>query len=262
MSRLSLRFTALLILLAAVPASATITVTEKLAEAQTADNDASWTSVGTFSCADQTQCVCVVMTTASSANLTTPTLSGGSVTTWTRIGNAIGFDTAASPTKSVTYFQGVGSGASAAAITADYSGINQSSAAWNCFEVANADVSGFNGATGIVQSGSNTIDSGTSLSVTLASLGATQVVFQTMMINASGRTWTADTGFTKLTLTANATPTSEWETQYQINGTDNVPLWSISGGAQSLGTFAVEIKEAGAATGTAHLNQTVLRSGQ
>lgn len=221
---------------------AAIGVTEKLQEAQTADNDASWTSVGTFTIANNALGICVVLNTATSANLRTPTLTGGSVTTWTAISN-VSFDTVATSTVRLTAFRGLGSGAAAAAVTADYAAVNQTSVSWNCWEFTNTIITGTNAADAIGVSGTNNADNAGSITVSLAALGSPQILLMAGGVNAAN-TWTPDTGFSVGTEITNSTPTSELKIQYLANGTDNSPTWSFSGTPHA-GAIAFEIKETG-----------------
>jgi hypothetical protein len=233
-------------LLGASPASAAITVTEKLAEAQTSDNDASWTSAGTFSIANNALGVCFVSSTALAANLATPTLTGGSMTTWTEITN-VSFDTIATPTSRMTAFRGLGSGAGAAAVTAAFSA-NQTSVNFNCWEFTNPDLGGTNGSGAIAQSKTASGDStATNCQTTFDNaLGSTQVVMETVVTGGS-KTFTAEFASVGTEL-SNTAPVTELKAQYLANGSDSTPNWSWTGGIAN-GCIGVEVKEAAGAGG-------------
>lgn len=118
----------------------------------------------------------------------TPTLSGNGMT-WTQQAT-ITFNTIASPLSGATLFRGVGTG-TAGAITIDFGGVNQTGCAWSVNEFGDVDTATNNG---VVQSATNTADSVTALTVTLAAFGSTN--------NATYRTKSRQ----RFTLTAFCTP--------------------------------------------------------
>jgi hypothetical protein len=234
---------------------AAVGVTEKLACVDTDDNDASWqtdtagscgVSAGTMSIASNAYGLCFVQNTATAANLGTPTLTGGSMTTWAEIGNG-SYDVIATPTSRITAFRGLGTGAAAAALVAAY-GANQTSVIWNCWETTGIDLGGTNGSTATVQFKTEAGDSVTECSPTFDSgLGATQVVFQFTAVGGT-KTLGTDTSFTGNTEQVNATPVSNARTEYLVNGADATPAITWTGGIAT-GCIAVEVKEAAAAGG-------------
>ena len=221
-------------------AQAAITVVEQLAEAQTADNDASWTSVGTFDIANGATGVCFVFNTDAAGGLTTPTLTGGSVTTWNVTEN-VPFSTIATPTAKITTFYGLGTGAAAATVTASFSADNQTSVGWNCFELAGAHTS-----TPFIQDKSGSTDAATSHTVTIDSArsSGSALLFGILVSGTAG--FTAE--YSGLgTETSNTTPATEWVVQWDIGGSDTTPLWTTSA-SEEAGYVAVEIAVAAAAS--------------
>jgi hypothetical protein len=235
-----------------------VTVTEKLACYESDDNDSAWTSntdvggtcaVGpTMSIANNAYGLCFIANAVTtSANLATPALTGGSLTTWTEIGS-VSINTIATPTLRVSAHRGLGSGASAAALTATYSA-NQLSVNMHCFEVTNPDLGGTNGSTATAQFKTAVSDSATTCAPDFDNaLNASQVVFNLVAVPA-GRTFTGDTSFTLTTELENTAATIQSIGQYLVNGSDDIPTLTIVGGATALGCLAVEVTEAAGAGG-------------
>lgn len=98
-----------------------------------------------------------------------PTLSGASMT-WVEITTAL-YDDIASPNKRVTMFRALKASPGSGVITIDL--VNEQRACkWSFFEFAGIDTGGTDGSDAIVQSATNAVDSGTSLTVTLASFAS------------------------------------------------------------------------------------------
>ncbi len=235
------------LLLYPVLSAAAITVTEKLAEAQTADNDANWTSSGTFSIANNALGLCAV-SSSDTTGLAQPTLTGGSVATWNVIGT-VTFNTIATPENRITVFRGLGTGAASAAVVADFAGDNQSAISWSCWEFTNIDLGGVNGSSAIVQFKTVSTDAAQLITATFDSpIGLTQAVMM-WGSSISNRTWTPDSGFSAGTEIATTLPLHELIAQYRVDGADSAPTWNVSGANTLLGGFAIEVKETGGGGG-------------
>jgi hypothetical protein len=246
MKRILATILAAALVFAPSPAWAAIGISEKLSEFDT--DDPTLASTGTFSIANGALGVCFVINTASAGNLRTPTLSGGSVATWTEIGT-VGFNSIAAPTRRITAFRGVGTGAAAAAVTAAFAGSTQTSVAWNCYEVTGADSGGTNGSEAIAQFKEEASDSATETSPTFTNaLTATAGIIHVGSTNAD-RNWTIEGAFTSGTVLNWTGPTSDAIGQFDAATTDDTPALSISGVATAIASLAVEVTEDSGAGG-------------
>jgi hypothetical protein len=252
-------FLASLLLLSwmAAPAQAAIVVTERIAEFDTAQNDADYATTATWSFASTSVGICFVGSTSG-------TLANGTLTqtgyTWTQIGSRLDYNTIASPTKQVEVFRAIGTGATAAILTITYS-TARSSIAINCFEVTGADTTGVNGANAIVQSkftAQNATDP-----VTITMTGAPVATSTNLMfVGITGSTtFTADTGYTLGTfLGSGATPSVRYRAQHKAAANAQAATLDASG-VEDSGGILLEIAVSGGAPPAATPGMLLLGAG-
>ena len=101
----------------------------------------------------------------------TPTLSGNGLTYVQTA--TVTFDTIATPLKRRTRFRSMGAAPTAGAITIDFAGATQTGCIWSVKEFDSVDTTGTFGSGAHVQSATNSANTGTSLTVTLAAFGST-----------------------------------------------------------------------------------------
>ena len=235
----------LVYLLWAAPASAAITVTEKLtggfgAGAGTTTNLTSYTTSDAFELAASTVGLCFVHHVDLDAAETIQSFVHNSVT-WTSI--AVTAYTGSS-TGRVQAFWAAGAQASST-VTITIDGVDvQAGLMVHCYEVAGADTS-----TPVAQSKTGTSSAATSHTVTMDSARTSGAALFHAVGAQDAETWTAEYAGVGTEATF-ATPTAEGRVQWAIGGADTTPLWT-SGTTATAGMVAVEIKEAAGGGGSA-----------
>ncbi len=170
----------------------------------------------------------------------------GSVTgnglTWANI-NRQCFSSAGAPVHTVELWRTMGASPSTGTVDFGFGGSTQLNAAWAVIECTSPDTSGSNGSGAIVQSATNLVEPGTSLTVTLGAFGdagnATLGVFGL----ATNQAVTPGTGFTELAEEQNSegiTLQVQWRND---NDTSVDASWS----SIDAGGVAIEIKAAASA---------------
>jgi hypothetical protein len=144
----------------------------------------------------------------------------------------------------LTLFRAMGSSPSSGAVTIDFSGVSQTWIAWSVVEVAGVKTSGSNGADAVVQSATNTANSATSLTVTLAAYAnSNNRPFGAFLREANG-TITPETGYTALgPQVGNNTVVIRAESEWLPNATDTSvsATWAASNNSAGI---AIELAEA------------------
>lgn len=256
-----MRTRALLVLLGvlwAVPASAAITVTEKAA-LETSDNlttydttTGTWVANGgatTFTLATNTLGLCFFVHSDADAPETIASVTQTGQT-WVEVAASVAFDTVATPLKRVSAWRTLGAGAAAAGLSIAITGgtDQQTGMIVMCYEVAGVDTSGTNGSGAILQTKTGAADAVTAHTVTLdAARTANSALFHAYGSDAGGVA-TAEAGYTAGTRNDYATPSTIGQTQWVVGGTDTTPTWTTA--ATNGASFAVEVKEAAAGSGT------------
>ena len=169
----------------------------------------------------------------------TPTCSGNGLT-WVQVATR-DYQLIASPARRITVFRALDSAPSAGAITFDFGGATQTSAAWSVMEFNGVAQGGTSGSEAVVQSAVNRADTGTSLTVTLAAFGNALNATYGAFGNASGAdACTPGTGFTEIhdfDAGEVGRMCSEWR-----NDNDTTVDASKGGLSTQWGGIAVEIK--------------------
>lgn len=139
----------------------------------------------------------------------------------------------------------------AGTVTLNFGAVSQDSVAWSIAEFDHVDTTGTNGSGAVVQSASFGANNAAALSVTLATFGnvnnATYGAFGAGNTGATPRTFTPGAGFTEIHDTG---------AQYAAIGTqwradnDTTVDTTLNASASGVGGVALEIKQAGATSGT------------
>jgi invasin-like protein/Big-like domain-containing protein len=172
---------------------------------------------------------------------TTPTISGGGMSTWTQVAS-VDFNTIAAPLSRLVVFRAMSGSPGSGPITITY-GLSQSNAQWLVTQWAGVDQTGTNGSGAIGQTGHAQGDGVTTLSVPLAAFGnASNVGFG--LAGAAG-TVTPGSGFTELgegTSGESMVVEGEWGTNKSTIGAG----WASA----NAGLLGIEIKSGSAGTPT------------
>jgi hypothetical protein len=188
---------------------------------------------------DSLQLLAVVNSKASAPD--TPTASGGGLT-WVQIATKT-YNTTGSPTQRITLFRALGS-PTAGAITADFAGATQTGCSLYICQFHNVDTSGTNGSGAIVQNATNSAETSTSGSVTLAAVDSTTrnagYVVWGGSLNSS-TVMTAEGGWAEVADAGYNTPTTWIGVQIATPAfSDNTPTATFT--SQNWGGIAIEIK--------------------
>lgn len=181
--------------------------------------------------------------TGITANPNIPTATSTGLT-WEQV-NTIVFDSSSSSRRRVTVLRALAASPSAGAIAIDFGGQNQSDVGWSLEEFTGMDISGTNGSGAIVQSATNSDESGsaTSITVTLAAFGsvdnATFGAFGTDEVISL----TEGSGFTLLAKDNGTTTPIGYLTEFKSTNDTSVDM--TSGAGMLVGGIGVEIKAAG-----------------
>ena len=189
-----------------------------------------------------------VLNTKAASPPTTPTLSGNGLT-YVEVAS-VTFDTIASPLKRRTRFRSMGAAPTAGAITIDFGGVTQTGCIWSVKEFDSVDTTGTFGSGAHVQSATNSANTGTSLTVTLAAFGSTDNattggfgINDDVAINPG-------TGFTEIHDNVIATvPVCGQETEWRNDNDTSVDASASDAANKRWGGIASELKFAAAAAG-------------
>lgn len=171
------------------------------------------------------------------ANPSVPTITGNNLT-WTQ--QATRLNTAGDPMR-ITLFRATGL-PSAGAITIDFGSEQQLNAGWTVNEFFDVDLGGTNGANAIVQTATNSADTGaTSYSVTLGAFSSTDNATFSACYKDAINAFAPDVSFTEL---GEANPGSECAIQSQWDdGNDTTATADFTGsGGDAYVALAAEIK--------------------
>lgn len=225
-----------------------ISLTHLLSEADTAENDASFTTTGTFTCANTAMCYCGVRNTdGTPADDTAATLTQTGQT-WTSVGVTIVYDTIAATTQQLSVFRTVGAAATAATVTAAFGADSQTSISVTCVQADGADLTGTNGSNSVVQTDTEANDATAAITSTLGSAlqtGSAVVAFGGTSLN--GATMDAESGYTAGTETSIASPNGSLRAMWRTDELDLSPTFTASSGSGNNGTITLEVRVAGAA---------------
>lgn len=108
-------------------------------------------------------------TTCTDSDLSSVTGNG---LTWVNVGNKQCYSDAGTPSHTLEIWRSMGASPSSGAITLDYGGNSQLSAAWAVVECDGVNTEGLNGAGAVVQSAGAKTEPGTSVNATLAAFGS------------------------------------------------------------------------------------------
>lgn len=161
----------------------------------------------------------------------------GNSLTWANITRQC-FSSAVSPVQTVELWRTMGTSPSAGTVNFDFSATTQLNASWVIAECTGTDTSGTNGSGAIVQSATNLVEPGTSLTVTLGAFGSANNATFGAFGNSTNQAVTPGTGFTELAEQQN----SEGQTlqvQWRNNNDTSV---DASWASVDAGGIAIEIK--------------------
>lgn len=145
-----------------------------------------------------------------------PTASGGGLTTITQIINRID-----GGTRGLSFFRALQASPGSGAVTFDFGAIVQSWCLWSIFELDGIDTSGSNGAGAIVQSLDSIVNTGTSLTITMAAFGAPENMalgaFYATDPGVPDTEYLVGSGFTKIDSFRDTLSDSGLLTEYKLN---------------------------------------------
>lgn len=171
---------------------------------------------------------------ATSGTANTPTVTGASLT-WTQVATVLTSD---GVPERLTLFRAAVTSAVSGALTIDMAGQTQFNAAWSVNQFVNADISGSNGANGIVQSNTNSVTATTNPSITLSAFSNINNATLGGVGAIGGAAFTTGGSFTQLSYdNSNFLQHIEWASSNQT--TIN---WTASSGNYAM--IAAEIKAA------------------
>lgn len=173
---------------------------------------------------------------------TTPaTISAtGNGITYAQVAASSAFDDGFGP-KRIYLLRGMSASPSAGAITITTTGLASFPyVGWVVTEVAGVDTGGTNGSAAVVQSGNNTVNGGTSVTVTLSAFSSVNNGAYCCAYNYGGSSYAPDTGWSELFDGAsNDEPSTQW-----IATNDTTAVWTF-GAPDDAGSIAIEIAAAG-----------------
>ena len=187
-----------------------------------------------------------VMGHNASAAAPSPTVSGGGMSAWTVVATVV-FDGVTAPHKRLTIFRAMSQSPGSGPITITW-GKSQSNCQWIVSQWSGVDDSGLNGAGAVGQTGTNSGDAVSGLSVTLAAFGnANNAAYGVFGVRRNTVGVTPGTGFTEIAEhpSAEGTPSD-----LQAEWTTNDPTIDASWTALSGGALGVEILAGHALPGT------------
>lgn len=141
--------------------------------------------------------VIAVVAASTGSGQTTPTASGGGMTTWTQVNSFIHGVSGVT-----TMFRALQASPGSGTLTFSFGAVTQVRCLWSVFEISGIDTGGTNGSAAIVQSATNNAAPGTSLTVTLSAFGnvdnGTIGAFYASNPGAPDTNFIIGTGFTKI----------------------------------------------------------------
>ena len=173
-----------------------------------------------------------------------PTLSGGGMAAWTVVGT-VTFDAGTTPHKRLTIYRAMSAAPGSGLLTITWSG-TQSNCQWIVSQWDGVDVTGVNGAGAIGQTGSNSVDAGNGLTVTLGALaGPNNGVYGVFGVNKNALAVTPGTGFAEIAeQPSSESPQGDLEAEWAPNLNAIAATWATLNG----GALGIEIR-AGAPSG-------------
>lgn len=165
-----------------------------------------------------------------------PTVTGNGLT-WVNV-DSEQYNPAETGAVMVSLFRSMGGSPSAGAVTMDFSGDTQAAIGWILYEFDNVNTGGANGADAVVQSANNSVDTGTTSTVTLAAFGHSENGAYGVSATGGPTFSAVGTGFegTLQTATNIGGHGAEWR-----RDNDTVVDFTLSSGSQ-WGIVGVEIK--------------------
>lgn len=163
----------------------------------------------------------------------------GNSLTWANIARQC-FSSAGAPVQTVELWRTMGASPSTGTVNFDFSATTQLNASWVIAECTGTDTSGTNGSGAIVQSATNLVEPGTSLTVTLGAFGSANNATFGVFGNSTNQAITPGTGFTELAEQQN----SEGQTLQVQWRNDNDTSVDASWSSIDAGGIAIEIKAA------------------
>ena len=180
-----------------------------------------------------------------------PTVTGNGLT-WVQVATLV-FDTTSSSRRRLTVFRAMGASPSNGAVTVDFAGQTQTDYSYAVDQSTGTDTTGTNGSGAIVQSVSNSDESGSASSITATLAAFSNAGNATFGAFAEAATFgfTVGSGFTLLgAATGSADTGIMCNTEYKLSNDTTVDgSWS---GAGEIGCIAIEINAQGTST-TANL---------
>lgn len=178
--------------------------------------------------------IVAVFQSALAAGPAAPTVTGNGLT-WVQI-QTLQYHT--SNARRITFFRALGAAPTPGAITASYGATSQTAFSWSIVECANVDTSGTNGSGAVVQNATNTATGATSISNTLAALGAATSVHLGAVALAGNNATTPDPDFAELSDNGGNTGAQSLEVEWAANQTVMTPTF----GTNNAGAISIEVK--------------------
>lgn len=180
---------------------------------------------------------------SSSVDPTDPSSVVGNGLTWVQV-NKIVYDTTTTSRRTLFVYRSMGASPSSGAITVTF-GETESGVIWGVDQFTGADTSGTNGSGAIVQSLTDSDESTTAdaMTITLSAFGNPANGAWGVFGDSDQNTFTAGSGFTLISNTADATVFSRVASEFSSSADPTVDI-SLSGAADNLGGIAIEIKAA------------------
>jgi len=165
-----------------------------------------------------------------------PSVSGDNLT-WVQV-NSVVFDPTGTSRRRLTLFRAMGTNPSTGALSISFGSQNQVQVTWSLEELSGTDTSGTNGSGAVVQSANGFVNTGTSLTVNLASFASTSNATFGTFANWGGDPLNIGSGFTQV-----AKNTTLDTVLSEFKSTNDTTVDADGGGvSQQIGGVAVEIK--------------------
>lgn len=181
--------------------------------------------------------------------VTSPTLTGGGMTTWTLIIEKLfGLDR-----RRIAFYRALQASPGSGTITMDFGADTMTGCMWSVFEITGVDPSGTNGSGAVVQSDSTSHASGSGAAhadtVTLSAFGSAdnRPVAAFGAEQNSTTEWTEEAGYTQIHAVAIGAPIVCLETMWHSSSADESPT-STHANDVATGAIAFEVKSDGGLT--------------